>query len=151
MELETTAEAFRKARERSSVAAAFEAELLHTAVHDARMSGMSVRQASAALGVPKSTVSRHWRDGHRCPEVLPIWGSETAWKEAHAVIWSHDEQQLADHHPPYEWLRRDGARQVSSRPRGVLSLSDPAQAPAACAGGACGHCVSCRAAAAQAV
>lgn len=147
MEFETTAEAFLKARERSSVAAAFEAELLHTAVHDARMSGMSVRQASAALGVPKSTVSRHWRDGHRCPEVLPHWGSETAWKEAHAAVWSHDVKQLTNDQPPYVWQQHDGISQTAAR---RPALSDPAQAPAACAGGACGHCVSCRAAAAQA-
>ena len=144
MEFETTAEAFLKARERASVAAAMEAEILHTAVHDARMSGMSVRQASAALGVPKSTVSRHWRDGHRCPEVLPHWGSEAAWKEAHAAIWSHDVKQLANDQPPYEWQQRDAISQTAAR---RPALSDPAQTPTACAGGTCGHCPGCRTAA----
>lgn len=144
MDFTSTAEAFRKARERSSIAAAFEADLLHTAVYDAREAGMSVRQASAALSVPKSTVSRHWREGHFCPGVVPFWGSPAAWEEAHAAIWSHDEQQLADNQPPYEWLHQDGTIQVTSQPRGRLALSDPAKAPTSCAGGVCGHCDRCR-------
>lgn len=144
---ETTAEAFRKARERSSVAAAMETGLLHTAVHDAREAGLSVRKAASALGVPKSTVARHWREGHYCPAVVPVWGSEAVWREAYAAVWSHDEQQLADGHVPYSWTELDGARHVAARTRGVIApVPNAAQIPEACAGGVCGHCERCRAA-----
>lgn len=74
----SSAEAFRKARERRSVAETFEANLLHMAIFDARTAGMSVRQTARALNVPKSTVARHWREGHRCPASVPAWGSDSS-------------------------------------------------------------------------
>lgn len=146
--LESTVEAFRKARERSSVAASIEAGLLHTAIYDAREAGLSVRKAAAALGVHRSTVARHWREGHHCPEVIPMWGSAAAWREAYTAVWSHDEQQLADDRVPYTWEEHDGARHVASRPRGAaVPALDEGQIPEACAGGVCGHCKSCKASA----
>ena len=84
---ESTRRAFERARERASVAAALEANTLHMAIWDARESGMSIRQTAAALHVPKSTVSRHWRPGHRCGPVVPVWGSREAWRQAHDAIW----------------------------------------------------------------
>jgi len=99
----SSSEAFRKARARASVAASVEASTLHMAIHDAREAGMSVREAAAALGVPKSTVSRHWRVDHRCAEAVPVWGSVSEWREAHAAAWAHDPQELADRYVPYAW------------------------------------------------
>ena len=97
---ESTREAHRVARERASVAAALEAATLHTAIYDAREAGMSVREAAAALGVPKSVVARHWREGHRCTPPVPVWGSESAWREAHAAIWAHDPHAADDGSSP---------------------------------------------------
>lgn len=116
---ESTREAHRLARERASVAAALEASTLHIAIYDAREAGMSVREAAAALRVPKSTVSRHWREGHRCTAVVPIWGSELAWREAHAAIWAHDRDALADDFVPYEWIDDGERRAVRARHLGV--------------------------------
>ncbi|MBX0301837.1 hypothetical protein K2F54_17880 [Cryobacterium sp. 1639] len=128
------------------MADAFEANLLHLAVFDARENGMSVRQAAAALSVPRSTVARHWRDGHRCPEVPPLWGSDAAWSEAHAAVWAHDQEELADAWVPYEWNDEGAHRTITAKTRGVVALSQwPGQAPAECAGGVCGRCQSCRA------
>ncbi|WP_143244680.1 helix-turn-helix domain-containing protein [Agrococcus casei] len=119
---ESTAEAHRVARERASVAAALEASTLHTAIYDAREAGMSVREAAAALDVSKSTVSRHWREGHRCTAPVPVWGSETAWREAHAAIWAHDPHEAADDFVPYEWIEEGGQRTIRARWRGVAVL-----------------------------
>ncbi|UOD83464.1 hypothetical protein [Paenarthrobacter ureafaciens] len=33
---------------------------------------MTIREVAAALQLPKSTVARHWQEGHRCPEVPPV-------------------------------------------------------------------------------
>src|SRR5690625_3090043 len=119
-------EAIHVARERASVAATFEAELLHRAVFEAREAGMSVREAAAALRVPKSTVARHWRNGHRCPAVLPVWGSEALWQEAHAAVWAHDDKELADDRVPYEWIDDGTQRTIKARPLGTAVLSDDA-------------------------
>lgn len=158
-DLISSAEAYRVARERASVAASFEANLLHMAVFDAREAGMSVREAAGALNVPKSTVARHWRENHRCPDVVPMWGSVAAWREAHAAIWAHNPRELADHWVPFEWRDEDDSRVVMRRARDTatlnrdgtnadktlrrIALGDPVQAPLACAGGACGHCELC--------
>lgn len=122
-EFASSVEAFWAARERASVAAALESETLHLAVSDAREAGMSVRQAAAALSIPKSTVARHWREGHRCPEALPVWGSQGAWREAHDAVWSHDPRQLADDFVPYAWGAEGDGRAVSRRPRGAARRS----------------------------
>lgn len=118
----TTSEAYRIARERASVATALEANLLHVAVFDAREAGMSVREAATALNTPKSTVARHWRENHRCPDVLPLWGSERAWRDAHAAVWAHDPEELADGWVPYEWEAQGAFRAVRARSRGVVEL-----------------------------
>lgn len=110
-------------RERASVAAAFEANLLHVAVFDAREAGMSIREAAAALSVPKSTVARHWRENHRCPRVLPVWGSDAAWRDAHAVIWAHNPEELADEWVPYEWHHDADSITVSHKSRGTIRLT----------------------------
>ena len=162
----STAEAYRIARERESVAASFAANLLHMAIFDARVAGMSVREAARALSVPKSTVSRHWREDHRCSEVVPAWGSEAAWREAHAAIWAHNPRELADAWVPYEWHDHDDvdARVVTRKTRGVttlnrdsmntaaprgVALAEPVPTPRACAGGVCGYCDQCVARPAQ--
>ncbi|MCT1557380.1 hypothetical protein M3A96_04500 [Helcobacillus massiliensis] len=121
-EFTSSAEAFRIARERASVAAAFEANTLHMAVFDAREAGMSVREAAVALSVPKSTVARHWREGHQCTQPVPIWGSASAWREAHAVVWAHNPRELADDWVPYEWHDEADRRTVKRRHRGVAVL-----------------------------
>jgi len=120
-----SAEAYRKALERRSVAETFESNLLHTAIFDAREAGMSVRQTAAALMVPKSTVARHWREGHRCTQAVPTWGSEAAWREAHAAIWAHNPQELNDDFVPWEWDEsKTGERQIRAKTRGVARLRD---------------------------
>jgi hypothetical protein len=118
----SSAEAFRVARERASVAAAFEASTLHLAVFDARESGLSVRETAAALGVPKSTVARHWREMHSCSTPLPMWGSPSAWREAHEKVWAHNPRELADVWVPFEWSDEGDRRTVQRRRRGVAVL-----------------------------
>lgn len=121
----STSEAYRRARERASVADALESSLLHTAVYDAREAGLSVRETAAALRVPKSTVARHWREGHQCRRLIPMWGSEEAWREAHAVVWAHDPRELADDFVPYEWSDDGVDRTVRARSRGTARLRPP--------------------------
>ena len=118
----SSAEAFRNARQRASVAAAFEAETLHLAVFDAREAGMSVRETAVALSVPKSTVARHWRVGHHCTQPEPLWGSPAAWREAHAAIWAHDPRELADDWVPYAWGIEADRVVVTNKSRGVIRL-----------------------------
>jgi hypothetical protein len=116
-----SSEAFRVARERRSVAAAIEDRALHMAICDARNDGMSIREAAAALLVPKSTVARHWREGHRCVDAAPTWGSPEAWREAHYAVWAHDPLRQRDDWVPYEW--RDGSngrRIITLRGRGPI-------------------------------
>lgn len=103
MELhESTRTAFQAARRRANVAASIEANLLHIAIYDAREAGMSVRETATALGVPKSTVARHWRVGHHCPSVPPSWGDEREWTAATLAVWAHDPDQREDH-VPWRW------------------------------------------------
>lgn len=118
----SSAEAFRIARARASVAATLEANTLHMAVFDAREAGMSVREAAAALRVPKSTVARHWREGHKCSEVMPMWGSVSEWREAHAVVWAHDPRELADDWVPYAWREGGDYPVVMRKHRGLARL-----------------------------
>ncbi|MCC3292808.1 helix-turn-helix domain-containing protein [Arthrobacter sp. zg-Y1110] len=139
-EFASTAEAYRKARERSSVAVAFEARLLHSAVQEARQAGMSVREAAAALCVSKSTADRHWREGHGCTEAMPARETETAWMQAYEEVWAHSPEMLANPRIPREWREGEGVRTVKAQPAAVL---------AACAGGVCGSCERCTAAAAE--
>lgn len=120
--------AHRRARERASVAVSLEASLLHTAIYDLRELGLSVRQAARELQVPKSTVARHWRKSHSCPEVLPMWGSESAYRDAHAAIWEGNPEELADDWVPYEWsdVIEDGVvtgRRVTRVTQGVAVLA----------------------------
>lgn len=122
----STSEAYRVARERASVAAAFEDALLHLAVYDAREEGMSVRETATALRVPKSTVARHWRVGHRCRHVMPLWGSPAAWTEAHAAIWAHNPHELADDRVPYRWFDNGECRTVLPRRGEGVTPVDPA-------------------------
>lgn len=127
-EFVSTSEAFRIARERASVATALEARVLHVAIFDARDSGMSIRATSRALSVPKSTVARHWRPGHSCPDVVPMWGSKDAWSEAHSMIWAHDPVELANEFIPYTWsdVSEDGvivARSVTSNSYGTATMN----------------------------
>lgn len=127
-EFTSSAEAFRIARERASVAATFEANTLHMAIFDAREAGLSVREAAAALNVPKSTVARHWREGHKCNMPLPVWGSEPAWREAHGAIWAHDPRELADDWVPFAWGNEADRRTVRHKNRGTATLADRADA-----------------------
>lgn len=118
----SSAEAFRIARERASVAATLEASTLHLAVFDAREAGLSVRETSVALSVPKSTVARHWGEVHRCAQPTPMWGSPSAWREAHAAVWAHNPRELADDWVPYDWRDEGDQRIVTRRPRGTAAL-----------------------------
>lgn len=119
---EKTALAHRNARERAAVAAAMEADLLDTAIRDAREQGMSIRQTSAALDVPKSTIARHWDPNHGCTPPLPHWGSETEWKTAHKTVWAHDPIKATDPHIPYRWIEHEGQRILEVVPRDTLDL-----------------------------
>lgn len=119
----SSSEAFRRARERASVAASIEAGALHMAIYDAREAGLSIREAAAALRVPKSTVARHWREGHRCVDVAPTWGSPEAWRAAHRAVWAHDPVHQRDEWVPYEWSDgSDGGRVATHRTRGIIRL-----------------------------
>lgn len=124
----SSAEAFRIARERASVAVTFESNTLHIAVFDAREAGLSIREAAAALGVPKSTVARHWREGHKCNVPVPVWGSVSAWREAHSTIWAHNARELADDWVPYEWRDEADRRTVTHKHRGTATLANRADA-----------------------
>jgi len=109
-------------------AVSLEEDALHMAVYDAHEAGLSVRQAATALQVPKSTIARHWRLGHACRDLPPIWGSEREWSDAHAAVWSHDADR--DGWVPYQWTEGDdGARTVKLRARGIY-LFDPSTAKA---------------------
>ncbi len=121
-DFESTRTAFMVARERADVAAAFERVTLHMAIYDVRKAGMSIREAAAALRVPKSTVARHWRGRSTGRGDLPVWGSPSSWREAHEAVWAHDPRQLADTFIPYEWVETDGVRSVRARSRGVAVL-----------------------------
>ncbi|MDF2918122.1 hypothetical protein [Microbacterium arborescens] len=123
----SSAEAFRIARERASVAATLEATTLHMAVFDAREAGLSVRETAAALNVPKSTVARHWSEGHKCNVPVPVWGSVSAWREAHNAIWAHNPRELADDWVPYEWRDEADRRTVTRKHRGTATLADRAE------------------------
>lgn len=118
----SSSEAFRVARERASVAASFEANTLHMAVFDAREAGMSVRETAAALSVPKSTVARHWREGHHCVQPVPVWGSVEAWRAAHATVWAHDPRELADDWVPFAWGIEGGQGVITRKSRGRAVL-----------------------------
>ena len=124
----SSGEAFRVARERASVAEVMKDMTLHTAILDAKESGMSIREVAVALQVPKSTVARHWGASHRCPDMWPTWGSEKAWREAHDAIWAHDPHELADDWVPYEWRDEAGQRTVTLKPCGLATLADRADA-----------------------
>lgn len=63
---------------------------------------MSVREAAAALRVPKSTVARHWREGHRCTDAPPVWGTTDEYLAAERAIWAHAPELITDR-VPYEW------------------------------------------------
>lgn len=94
------------------------------AVLDARGEGLSVRQAAAALDVPKSTVARHWNPRHVCVGTMPTRGSEQEWRDAHADVWSHDPDR-DDDWMPYRWtVADDGTTTVEAGWRGVLT-TDP--------------------------
>jgi hypothetical protein len=127
-EFASSSEAFRIARERASVAATFEANTLHMAVFDAREAGLSIREAAAALNVPKSTVSRHWREAHKCTIPVPLWGSASTWSEAHAAIWAHNPRELADDRVPYEWHDEADSRTVTRKYAGAATLAERADA-----------------------
>lgn len=121
---ETTAKAFQAARTRASVASHVEASTLHMAVYDARESGHSVRETAAALRVPKSTIARHWREGHHCPELAPIWGNGDEYINAERAIWAHDPAQF-DGRVPFFWTEAaNGTRSVRSIPIGKAKLAE---------------------------
>lgn len=122
---DATREAFQRARRRARIAAALEAELLHEAAAAARDEGLSVREASNALDVAKSTLARHWSRTHRCPEVPPSWGDADSWREAHADVWAHDSDRKAAEPVPYVWAS-DG--KVIARSRGAAQLEHGAPA-----------------------
>jgi hypothetical protein len=122
-EFETTARAFEAARARASTAQHAEMQLLHVAVCDAREAGLSVRETAAALRVPKSTVARHWREGHRCPVPPPTWGSPEEYVAARRAIWAHAPGQF-DGRVPYEWEDLpSGGRAVRAIALGAITLT----------------------------
>lgn len=84
---------------------------------------MSVRETAAALDVPKSTVARQWREGHQCNVPVPVWGSVSAWREAHAAIWAHNPRELADTHVPYAQHVESDRRIVKRESRGIAVLA----------------------------
>jgi hypothetical protein len=114
-QFETTAEAFRSARARAAIAAYIEADVLHTAIRDAREAGMSVRETATVLEVPKSTVARHWHAGIG-GVAPPVWGDADLYVEAERAIWHHAPEQ-ANGQAPFEWTSDpDGSRRVRAVP-----------------------------------
>lgn len=103
--------------------------MLHLAVFDARESGLSISETAVALGVPKSTVARHWREGHSCAKSLPMWGTPSAWREAHEKVWAHNPRELADDWCPFEWGDEGDSRTVQLRHRGVAVLRSDSTPP----------------------
>lgn len=124
----SSSEALRKARARASVARTIEANVLHTAIYDAKEAGLSIRQTAKALQIPIGTAVRHWHIGHNCPAVVPTWGNPDEWRDAHAAVWSHDSGEAADDHLPWQWHHRaDGSIEVSRNLRsgGIARLHTP--------------------------
>ena len=115
MPFSNSSQAFQAARTRASIAQTIESEILHMAVHDARAQGMSVREAAAALGVPKSTVSRHWWERHHCGDKPPRWGSATDYVDAWNAVWVHDDLERIST-APWTWEDlADGTRIIRRR------------------------------------
>jgi hypothetical protein len=93
--------------------------MLHLAVLDAHVAGMSVREAAAALRVPKSTVARHWREGHRCVDAPPVWGTADEYLAAERAVWAHAPERITNR-VPYEWSDvPGGGRSIQAVPRGA--------------------------------
>lgn len=93
-----TAEAFRRARRRAVVAAELQADLLYAAVREA---GMSIRQATAGLRVPRRVVARQWR--RRAPEHgLSVPGAAGERRAAWAAVWAHDPSEQTGAHIPHD-------------------------------------------------
>ena len=126
-EFTTTSQAFEVARVRASIAQHEETRLLHMAVYDACEAGMSVREASTALRVPKSTVARHWREGHRCADVPPMWGTPEEYMEAERAIWAHAPERIA-RQVPYVWTEGEDrsriVRAVAAGPALAVQIKD---------------------------
>lgn len=121
-EFEKIRRAFAASRSRASVASHAEARLLHMAAYDAREAGLSVREAAAALRVSKSTLARHWREGHRCSIPAPMWGTPEEYIAAERAIWAHAPEEV-DERVPYEWEDLpEGARTTRCVPLGTVTL-----------------------------
>lgn len=118
---EDSKKAFEAARARSSVAQSIEAKTLHTAIFDARERGLSIREAAAELRVSKSTVARHWREGHRCLDVIPTWGNTEEYLRAARAVWAHVPAELDDW-VPYEWDHTPEGIVVRACSRGTAVL-----------------------------
>lgn len=87
-----TAQAFEAARARASVANYFEQLVLHMAVYDAREAGMTIREAAAALRVPKSTIARQWRRWAGVDQ-MPVWGNSEEFAACRRAVWAHAPEQ----------------------------------------------------------
>ena len=110
--LDEIAMAFAAARARANIARDAERKLLHEAIDEAHRDGVSLRATAALLRSPVSTVASHWRAGHHCPDLLPIWGNEAEYVAAQREIWAHAPSN-ASIRSPYRWSdREDGSRCV---------------------------------------
>lgn len=112
---ENLAIAFQVARSRAQIARDAERRLLHRAIAYAHESEMTIRETASMLRAPVSTVASHWREGHNCPYIPPVWGNADEYRQAERDIWKHA-PQLAENTVPYRWFERpDGARDVEPR------------------------------------
>jgi hypothetical protein len=115
MPFSNSSQAFQAARTRASIAQTIESEILHMAVYGARAEGMSVREAAAALRVPKSTVSRHWWEHHNCGDKPPRWGNATDYVDAWNAVWVHNDLERISA-APWTWEDlADGTRIIRRR------------------------------------
>lgn len=126
--------AYERARAAAAAAAEVEAELRYALVYDALQAGSSVRETSAMLRIPKSTVARvklnqaigpaPWRG----PATTgTTWMTPEAYVEAHNAAWAHDETQHIHHAPFGIETLDDGSRVVTAVPmtnRGVAHYRD---------------------------
>lgn len=122
---EATLTAYKIARARAAGAAEVEAELLHALIHDAQEEGRSVRETSAMLGVPKSTVARHRLNIGTGLYHGSTWLTPEEYVAAYNAAWADEPEQHIETAPFVMEELPDGSRRFEAVPvdrRGVMQF-----------------------------
>ena len=102
--LHDTVQAYKMARSRASVAKYQEGALIHDAIVEARVAGLSIPQACKLLDLRRRDVLRHWRPDHRCQAPWPDWGDECEYLACDLAIWAHAPEHVAPK-SPFTWTK----------------------------------------------